>query len=130
MPVAHRLLVAAMCASVMIWSAGCTKTGGVGQTGTVGGGDSAARRHEPHVLVYADGQNFTTLNPHLYTATSLSNLSQLTMAYLARYDHDNKPIPELATEIPTQANGGISRDGKTIVFHLRRGVKWSDGVPF
>ena len=32
--------------------------------------------------------------------------------------------------ITTQANGGISRDGKTIVWHLRSGVRWSDGAPF
>ncbi len=104
--------------------AGCIKTG----TGSRGTGP--ARRHPPHVLVYADGQNFTTLNPHLYTATSLLNLSELTMAYLVRWDRHNKPIPELATVVPTQANGGISRDGKTITWHLRRGVKWSDGAPF
>ena len=26
-------------------------------------------------------------------------------------------------------NGGISRDGKTIVLHLRHGMRWSDGAP-
>ena len=26
-------------------------------------------------------------------------------------------------------NGGLSRDGRTIVYHLRPGVHWSDGVP-
>jgi ABC-type transport system substrate-binding protein len=32
--------------------------------------------------------------------------------------------PDLATEVPTVANGGISADGKTITIHLRRGVKF------
>ena len=82
------------------------------------------------MLVYADGQNFTTLNTHLYTATSIVNLAELTMAYLSRYDRANRPVPELATVVPTEDNGGISRDGRTITWHLRRGVKWSDGVPF
>jgi peptide/nickel transport system substrate-binding protein len=41
-----------------------------------------------------------------------------------------EPTPELATAIPTTANGGISSDGKTITYRLRRGVVWSDGVPF
>ncbi|MGH7716497.1 MAG: ABC transporter substrate-binding protein, partial [Vulcanimicrobiaceae bacterium] len=82
------------------------------------------------VLVYADGQNFDTLNPHLYQATSLGNLSSLTMAWLVRYDANNRPIPELATEVPTVQNGGISKDGKTITWHIRHGVKWSDGAPF
>ncbi len=37
--------------------------------------------------------------------------------------------PGLAAEIPTVGNGGISRDGLTYVFHLRPGLKWSDGQP-
>ncbi len=32
--------------------------------------------------------------------------------------------------MPSLANGGVSRDGKTITYHLRRDAKWSDGVPF
>ena len=39
-------------------------------------------------------------------------------------------IPELATEVPTTANGGISRDGRTITYHLRHGVRWQDGETF
>src|SRR5579875_30470 len=95
--------------------AGCVKASGV-SVGT-GGTQPPAVHHEPHVLVYADGQNFTTLNPHFYTATSLLNLSELTMAYLVRWDHHNQPVPELATVVPTQANGGIRREGKTITWH-------------
>jgi ABC-type transport system substrate-binding protein len=38
--------------------------------------------------------------------------------------------PALATEIPTVANGGISSDGLTYTFHLRQGVKFSNGNPF
>jgi len=35
----------------------------------------------------------------------------------------------LATEIPTVGNAGISKDGLTYIFHLRLGLKWSDGRP-
>src|SRR6202035_6014255 len=83
-----------------------------------------------HELRIGDIQDITSLNPHLATATALGNLSQLTMAYLARYDSNHRPVPELATEIPTMANGGIGKDGKTITWHIRKGVKWSDGEPF
>src|SRR5580704_8554260 len=39
------------------------------------------------------------------------------------------PVPILATNVPSQANGGISADGLTIRYHLRADAKWSDGVP-
>jgi peptide/nickel transport system substrate-binding protein len=34
----------------------------------------------------------------------------------------------LATVVPTVANGGVSADLKTVTFHLRSGLVWSDGV--
>ena len=83
-----------------------------------------------HVLRIVSPQDFVTLNPHLYAATSLSMVSELTMAYFVRYDHRGRPYPELLTEIPSQDNGGISADGRTITWHLRQGVRWSDGVGF
>jgi peptide/nickel transport system substrate-binding protein len=90
-------------------------------------------RHQwtiPHVLRYATGEDVVSLNPHLNAQATLSYLSSLTMAWLVRYDGHNRPIPELATAVPTRANGGISADGKTIVYHLRRDARWSDGAPF
>jgi peptide/nickel transport system substrate-binding protein len=84
----------------------------------------------PHVLRIGDILDITSLNPHLAQAGSLGFMSSMTMAYLVRYDHANRPIPELATQVPTQANHLISSDGRTITWHLRRGVKWSDGAPF
>ena len=103
-------------------------------SGSTGGGNSVGTSEhaytQPHVLRIGDTQDFDNLNPHLATALILGNLSQLTAAYLVRYGKHNEPVPELATVVPTQENGGVSKDGKTITWHLRRGVKWSDGAPF
>lgn len=83
-----------------------------------------------HVLRYATGEDIVGLNPHLNAQGTLSYMSSLTMAWLLKYDAHNDPMPELATAVPSKANGGISPDGRRITYRLRRGAKWSDGVPF
>jgi len=84
----------------------------------------------PHVLRYATGEDIVGLNPHLAQQLTLSYLSSLTMAWLLRYDEHNRPVPELALAVPSRANGGISADGRTYTYRLRRGARWSDGAPF
>jgi peptide/nickel transport system substrate-binding protein len=49
--------------------------------------------------------------------------------FLTWYDADFKPVPDLATEVPTLENGGITDNGKVWTFHIRPNVKWSDGQP-
>ncbi|SRR6266536_57332 len=44
-------------------------------------------------------------------------------------DVKGKINPGIVTEMPTAANGGISADLKTWTFHLKPGLKWSDGQP-
>lgn len=45
-------------------------------------------------------------------------------------DPDGNFVPDLAAEVPSQANGGISADGLVWKVKLRRGVTWHDGTPF
>src|SRR4051812_23446156 len=40
-----------------------------------------------------------------------------------------KLAADVATAVPTPANGGISADGKTITLHLKPGVKWDTSPP-
>jgi peptide/nickel transport system substrate-binding protein len=103
----------------------CSKTGGAAGTG-----GRANAWTQPHVLRFADAGDLNTLNPHLGQFADIGVLSSMTMAYLVKWDEHNNPYPELATQIPTQTNGGVSKDGLTITFHIRKGVRWSDGVPF
>ena len=49
---------------------------------------------------------------------------------LWRINEGAELIPNLATEIPTVENGGISEDGLTYTFKLRDDAKWHDGEPF
>ncbi|MFG1815254.1 ABC transporter substrate-binding protein [Kribbella sp. NPDC049174] len=38
---------------------------------------------------------------------------------------NTSPVADLATELPTAANGGISADGKTYTIKIRPGAKWN-----
>jgi len=89
-----------------------------------------ARAVEPHVLRWTEGVDIATLNPLLGSAGSIRDISEFTMAHLVHIDGRGIAQPELIVATPTQANGGISRDGKTVTYRLRHGVRWSDGVAF
>ncbi|MFN2449855.1 MAG: ABC transporter substrate-binding protein [Candidatus Baltobacteraceae bacterium] len=69
-----------------------------------------------------------SLNPLVSTSTDLYNLSHLYMSLLVESDARGRLVPEIASAVPTMQNGGISPDGRTIVYHLRRNVRWQDGV--
>jgi len=114
----------ALTASLLI--GGCTP---ISSDGHLAAGRSN-RFTQPHVLRYTTDEDIVGLNPWFNQQLTLAYMAEMTMAWLFRYDHENRPIPELATVYPTQQNGGIGADGRTITFHLRRGVVWSDGVPF
>jgi ABC-type transport system substrate-binding protein len=53
------------------------------------------------------------------------------LAYPPAEDYATKtrPAPDLAIEVPTQENGGVSSDGLLYTFHLRRGVRWNSSPP-
>jgi peptide/nickel transport system substrate-binding protein len=44
------------------------------------------------------------------------------------YNDKAKLYPDVLTQIPTIKNKGVQQNGKTIVFHLKHGLKWSNGV--
>ncbi|MBV8116542.1 MAG: peptide ABC transporter substrate-binding protein [Candidatus Eremiobacteraeota bacterium] len=69
-----------------------------------------------------------SLNPALENGTSSTEWSMLVFSYLVKYDDRGQLIPDVATEIPSVRNGGISADGKTIVYHIRKGVRFADGT--
>ena len=71
----------------------------------------------------------TLLNPHFASGTKDQIASRIFFEPLAGWDKEGNLIPQLAAEIPTKANGGLSADGKEVIWKLKPGVKWHDGKP-
>jgi len=72
----------------------------------------------------------TILNPHLAQGSKDFEASRITYEPLASFDKNGKLVPFLSAEIPSLENGGVAKDGKSVTWKLKQGVKWSDGKPF
>lgn len=110
------LLLLAACAL-----AGCSKIAG-------GGGGRHAWTQAGNLRVGVNEEP-KTLNPLLFGTTTEAFIDRLMFEPLLSADAHGNPVPMLATVVPTMANGGISKDGLQIVYHLARNARWSDGVP-
>src|SRR5712692_25242 len=69
-------------------------------------------------------------NPILNTQTITTIVSYPILEGLLQAKPEGEYAPNLATQVPTKENGGISSDGLTITYKLKPGVTWSDGQPF
>ncbi len=75
-------------------------------------------------------QGPTLLNPHFAVGTKDQDGSRIFYEPLASWDPDGTLVPVLAAEIPSAQNGGLSKDGKSVTWKLKKGVTWHDGKPF
>jgi len=85
---------------------------------------------DPTTFVLTTFGDAETLDVALDYETAGGEIVQNVYDTLIFYNRE-KPtefIPQLATEVPTAANGGISADGKTYTFKIRTGVKFHDGT--
>ena len=79
------------------------------------------------VGITQEPQNF---NPVMPTIETQRGVHMAIFDDLWRIDGKGNFVPNLALTIPTQSNGGISRDGTLFTVKLRPGVTWHDGRPF
>ena len=75
-------------------------------------------------------QGATLLQPHFASGTKDQEGSRIFYEPLAAWDNDGNMVTILAAEVPSLANGGVSKDGKTITWKLKKNVQWHDGKPF
>jgi peptide/nickel transport system substrate-binding protein len=96
---------------------------------------SAATHAEPRrggTLTVGLPYDIDTLN--VYSTAELGDVEAAVVEGLLCPDEHARYVPVLATEVPTLENGGIQliRGGAAmrVVYHLRPGVRWHDGLPF
>jgi peptide/nickel transport system substrate-binding protein len=91
-------------------------------------------------IVAASGPEHLDTVPSYYTADyqlthayTRQLLSYPTLPYASTSDanwvKDTTPTADIATEVPTVANGGITNGGKTYTFHIKQGVDWNTTPP-
>jgi peptide/nickel transport system substrate-binding protein len=78
-------------------------------------------------LVIAQAWEPATLNPLLHIDYNAYEIDNLVFSMLLKQDSEGRLLPDLATSVPSVANGQISPDGLRIVYHLRHDVRWQDG---
>jgi peptide/nickel transport system substrate-binding protein len=97
----------------------------------LGGCSRAGSRHTSgSQLVFAGlAGEPDSLNPLVSDEADEFNFSHLYMSYLIENDDRGNAIAEIALQVPSRANGGISADQRTVTYHLRHNARWQDGAP-
>lgn len=70
-----------------------------------------------------------TIDPHRASFAYEISIAKQLFSPLFRYDENLQLVTDMALEVPTADNGGVSRDGKTYTIKLRKDLTWSDGQP-
>ena len=83
-------------------------------------------------IIIGDWQEANLFNPFYIGQVTEANVASATWASLVVLTHDYRYAPDLATSVPTVANGGVQApgadgDAMTVTWTLRDGLKWSDG---
>lgn len=98
-----------------------TTEGGEAPADDTGAADDSAASGEGKILSVQIGPNPETIDPALNSAVDGGNMILHTFECLLTVDQDGKLAPGQAESWET------SEDGLTWTFHLRDGLKWSDG---
>jgi peptide/nickel transport system substrate-binding protein len=79
---------------------------------------------DPNTFVISSIGDARRLNPIIANDSASGTINDMVFNGLVKYDKNIRLIGDLAER------WDVSPDGKTITFHIRKGVKWHDGVEF
>jgi peptide/nickel transport system substrate-binding protein len=84
-------------------------------------------------LIIGDWQEANEFNPYYLGQVTEANVASAAWATVIVLTDDYRYAPDLATDVPTLANGGVTvgqnGDAMTVTWTLKDGLKWSDGEP-
>jgi peptide/nickel transport system substrate-binding protein len=122
----RRLATATIVAAMALTLAACNTTG----TTSGGTSSSAGAAVTGGTLNMLGAGDVDYMDPNIsYYSVGYLNLrmwSRQLFTYPAQPGGKNTtPVADLATQIPTMDNGGVSADGKTFTIQIRSGAKWN-----
>lgn len=95
----------------------------------IGAMSVSAKVKNPDTFVMADYGTVQTIDPacnyDVVGSMRVWNIYEPLIIFKGTSTEEFDPV--LATEVPTVKNGGISKDGKTYTFTIRKGVKFHEG---
>ena len=123
---ARRLAAATIVAVTTLSLAACNNSSGTSSTGS----STAGAAVTGGTLNMLGAGDVDYMDPNIsYYSVGYLNLrmwSRQLFTYPADAGSDNTtPVADLATELPTAANGGISADGKTYTIKIKSGAQWN-----
>jgi ABC-type transport system substrate-binding protein len=120
------LALASLMVVVALLAAGC---GGQSSGGTTASGAGSPQTGGTlKLLGSSDVDHLDTASAYYVASYTLERaFSRQLFSYPASTDttRADTPVADVATEVPTTGNGGISADGRTWIIHLRPGVRWN-----
>src|SRR4051794_29044243 len=133
-----KLPIVAVTGALLV-AAGVTACGGSNKTPTANGSNDAGQAVRGGTLNMLGISDVDYMDPNIsyYSLGYLAhrNWSRQLFSYPATAGEKDgrlaaeETLPDLATEMPTVANGGLSEDGLTYTIHIRSGPTWNTNPP-
>jgi peptide/nickel transport system substrate-binding protein len=124
----RRSRLVAICGVALLTVAACGGGSG-GGNGSAGGSSTEGPAVKGGTLNMLGSGDIDYMDPNIsyysigYLALRL--WSRQLFTYPAVEGQTTDAVPDLATEVPTDTNGGISADGKTVTVTIRKGTRWN-----